>query len=271
MTDRECVEFLQWALPRLGLRWPGFRKVRGQVHKRIARRMSELSLTRLSEYRDYLETHSNEWELLDGLSRISISRFYRDRDVFNHLRDAILPDLARTARCHGDPWIRVWSAGCASGEEPYTVSILWRRHVQPDFFDLSLRLVATDSDEHLLQRARRACYPASSLKDAPADWREVVFTLSDGEYALRPEFRGPIDFGQQDLRVEVPTELFHLVLCRNLAFTYFADPVQRHVSEQIATRLLTGGFFVIVKHEAVPEAIQGLLPCNGRLGIYRAV
>jgi chemotaxis protein methyltransferase CheR len=102
MTDRECVEFLQWALPRLGLRWPGFRKVRGQVHKRIARRMSELSLTRLSEYRDYLETHSNEWELLDGLSRISISRFYRDRDVFNRLRDEILPDLARTARCRGE-------------------------------------------------------------------------------------------------------------------------------------------------------------------------
>ena len=59
MADRECVEFLQWALPQLGLRWPGFRKVRRQVHKRIARRLSELSLTRLSDYRHYLETHSN--------------------------------------------------------------------------------------------------------------------------------------------------------------------------------------------------------------------
>ena len=102
MTDCECVEFLQWALPQLGLRWPGFRKVRRQVHKRIVRRLSELSLTRLSEYRDYLVIHSNEWALLDKLSRISISRFYRDRDVFNHLRDEILPDLARTARCRGD-------------------------------------------------------------------------------------------------------------------------------------------------------------------------
>ena len=100
---------------------------------------------------------------------------------------------------------------------------------------------------------------------------EAVFALSDGEYALRPEFRELIEFRQQDLRVELPTESFHLVLCRNLAFTYFADQVQRRVSEQIATRLLPGGFLVIGKHEAVPEGMPQLLPCDGRLCIYRAV
>ena len=67
VTDRECVEFLQWALPQLGLRWPGFRKVRRQVHKRIVRRLNELGLTQVSEYREYLRTNSGEWSVLDGL------------------------------------------------------------------------------------------------------------------------------------------------------------------------------------------------------------
>jgi chemotaxis protein methyltransferase CheR len=271
MTDRECVEFLQWALPHLGLRWPGFRKVRRQVHKRIARRLTELNLTRPSEYRDYLETHSDEWALLDGLSRVSISRFYRDRDVFDHLRDELLPELACAARRRGEPRIRVWSAGCASGEEPYTVAVLWRRHVQPDFPDVSLCMAATDADEHLLQRARRASYPASSLRDAPADWREAAFTRSGAEYVLRPEFRGQVELQRQDIRAEAPAESFHLILCRNLVFTYFADPGQKRVLERIVARLLPGGCFVIGKHEAVPKGMYGLPLCTGRLGIYRAV
>jgi hypothetical protein len=124
LTDRQCVEFLQWALPQLGLRWPGFRKVRGQVHKRIVRRLRELELTHIAEYRRYLADHPAEWTVLDACLRISISRFYRDRDVFDHLRDSVLPDLARAAQQRGENRLIVWSAGCASGEEPYTVADL---------------------------------------------------------------------------------------------------------------------------------------------------
>ena len=127
VTDRECVEFLQWALPQLGLRWPGFRKVRRQVHKRIVRRLNELGLTQISEYREYLQTNSDEWSVLDGFTRISISRFYRDRDVFNHLRDVLLPDAARASQVRGEEQLRIWSAGCASGEEPYTIAMIWTK------------------------------------------------------------------------------------------------------------------------------------------------
>ena len=133
MTDRECVEFLQWALPQLGLRWPGFRKVRRQVHKRIVRRLNELGLTQISEYREYLRTNSDEWSVLDGFTRISISRFYRDRDVFDHLRDVLLPGAVGAAKDRGEEQIRIWSAGCASGEEPYTLAMIWTRCVQPRF------------------------------------------------------------------------------------------------------------------------------------------
>jgi chemotaxis protein methyltransferase CheR len=111
MTDRECVGFLQGVLPQLGLRWPGFRKVRRHVHKRIVRRLGELGSAGISEYRAYLDAHAAEWAVLDAMSRISISRFYRDGDVFDHLRDALLPALARGARERGDQRIAVWSAG----------------------------------------------------------------------------------------------------------------------------------------------------------------
>ena len=88
MNDADCVEFLQWALPRLRMRWAGFRKVRGQVCKRIGRRLKELGLGDIDAYRSYLDKHSEEWEILDGLCRITISRFHRDRKVFECLRDS---------------------------------------------------------------------------------------------------------------------------------------------------------------------------------------
>ena len=95
VKDADCTAFLQWALPRLGMRWPGFRRVRGQVCKRLRRRMAELGLRNLAAYRALLETHSGEWVPLDGLCRISISRFYRDQGVWRTLEREVLPPLGR--------------------------------------------------------------------------------------------------------------------------------------------------------------------------------
>ena len=270
MTDHECVEFLQWALPQLGLRWPGFRKVRRQVHKRIVRRLGELGLGRIADYRAYLDTHAAEWGVLDAMSRISISRFYRDRGVFDHLRSAVLPELAARARQRDGQRIWVWSAGCASGEEPSTVAIIWARRVQPSFPEIGLQLVATDADEHMLQRARRATYSASSLKGAPADWLDAAFVRSDHEYVLRQDFREQVDFRQQDIRTQTPAESFDLILCRNLVFTYFAEPLQRQVLKRLTEHLVPGGILVIGKHETLPAGTPGLEPTSSGLGFIRA-
>ena len=270
MTDQECVEFLQWALPRLGLRWPGFRKVRRQVHKRINRRLEELSLAQIADYRSYLETHPDEWRVLDVFTRISISRFNRDRGVFDHLREVVLPELARTVQKAKGNRIRCWCAGCASGEEPYTLAILWKRHVQRDFPEVRLELVATDVDAEILQRAHRATYPRSSLKDVPAEWHTAAFTRSGEQFVLRPKFQQMVEFRQQDIRREMPTESFRLILCRNLVFTYFAEDVQRKVLRGIVERLLPGGFLVIGKKETLPEGAERRELHDAGLGIYRA-
>lgn len=269
MTDRDCIAFLQWALPRLGLRWPGFRKVRRQVHKRINRRLEELGLARIADYRSYLDTHPDEWHMLDSLTPISISRFYRDRGVFDYLGNDVLPDLARTSQKSQECRVRCWCIGCASGEEPYTLAILWAQHVQRDFPGIRLSVLATDRDPQMLTRAQRAIYPPSSVKDVPTEWLSAAFTESDEHYTLRPEFRRMVDFRQQDIRQETPDEKFHLVMCRNSVFTYFAEDVQYTTLRQIVERLLPGGFLVVGKNETIPERAEQLGPHSAKFGIYR--
>jgi chemotaxis protein methyltransferase CheR len=126
VTGNDGVQFLQWALPRLGLRWPGFRKVRRQICKRLGHRLKTLHLAGLAAYRTRLDAHASEWDELDALCRISISRFYRDKGVFQYLERDVLPVVGRLAMGRGDRTLACWSLGCAAGEEPYTVAILWR-------------------------------------------------------------------------------------------------------------------------------------------------
>ena len=122
--DRECVAFLQWCLPRLGYRWRGFRKVRRQVCRRARRRLRALDLPDLAAYRDLLLRNPAEWSHLDVCCRITISRFYRDMAVFRTIGSTVLPALAaRAAEEKRD--VRCWAIGCASGEEVYTLRILW--------------------------------------------------------------------------------------------------------------------------------------------------
>ncbi|NIM00263.1 MAG: chemotaxis protein CheR, partial [Acidobacteria bacterium] len=211
MRDPDCVEFLQWALPRMRMRWPGFRRVRRQVCKRIARRLRELGCRDLDDYRALLNTDAAEWSQLDSLCRITISRFYRDRAVWDHMGDVVLPELTDLARRRGDAELRCWSVGCGSGEEPYTVAIVWRskaRAAEP--FPLSI--LAVDADAKLLGRARRGVYDEPSLRDLP-DERRGCFVAEGSRYRIDRVYREPVTFVRQDVRVELPNDRFHLVLC----------------------------------------------------------
>ena len=126
MDDAACVRFLQWALPYLHLRWEGFRRVRRHVCRRLPRRLRELSLPDLNAYRMWLQSNPSEWSWLDEACRITISRFHRDRAVWECIRASVLPALARAAQQRADRRIRCWSAGCASGEEAWTLVFAWR-------------------------------------------------------------------------------------------------------------------------------------------------
>jgi chemotaxis protein methyltransferase CheR len=118
------------------------------------RRLDAVGLPDLGAYRDYLGAHPQEWASLSALMPITISRFYRDRGVFAALEADVVPALAEAARASGQDRLSAWSAGCASGEEAYTLALVWREAVVPRFPDLRLDVLATDIHPAMLRRAR---------------------------------------------------------------------------------------------------------------------
>lgn len=256
--DNECVAFLQWALPRTGRRWEGYRKVRRRVCRRINRRVAELGLGSLAEYRAHLEGGDpREWSVLDSLSDVVISRFYRDRAVFDFLRDDVLPELAER------PPLRVWSAGCANGEEPYTLAILGERT------GTAMEILATDIDPTVLQRAERARYPRSAVRDVPASWREFAFSHLGDELELLPPFREPVRFAQHDIRTPAPAGPFDLVLCRYQAFTYFDEAGQRAAVRSFAGVMRAGAVLVLGSREQVPDDERNFEVWSRKLCVFR--
>jgi chemotaxis protein methyltransferase CheR len=245
--------------------------VRGQVIKRLKRRLNALHLQDLAGYAAYLNTHPAEWSVLDTMCRISISRFYRDPGVFATLRETVLPDLVEQVRASDATVLRCWSAGCASGEEAYTVQLLWHLSLAWKFPDIQLEIMATDADPHLIERARQGRYSRGSLKDLPPHWLEAGFDRCGDDDVVRDTFRERIGFAAQDIRCELPAGPFHLVLCRNLVLTYFAEPVQRAVLTRMATRLAPGGILLVGKHETLPSAHPDFAPCADRQGFFRKV
>ncbi len=231
--------------------------------------MRVLGLDDPRAYRAFLIQHAEEWQRLDALCRIPISRFYRDREVFSVLEEVVLPELAHRSAARGDGVIRCWSAGCASGEEAYTLGILWQLSVQQDFPGVGIDICGTDVDEVVLRRAKRACYALGSLKGLPARYRGCAFIERDGLYCLRPELRSHVTFRQQDIRTEQPAGSFDLVLCRNSVFTYCQRPVQRAVLGRIGCRLSAGSFLVIGAHENLPADGERYAMPFGKLPIYR--
>ncbi len=266
MDDRDAVAFLQWALPRMGLRWPGFRKVRGQVKKRIQRRMSALGDPDLQAYRRRLEADPAEWRALDALCRITISRFHRERRVFERLRARVLPDQTRAARDHGERALRVWSCGCASGEEPWSIAIAFHLEVAREVPGVELDLVSTDVDPIVLERARVGCYEPGSLHEVPSAWRDVAFDRGGSLACVADALRAGVTFRREDVRDAMPEGPFRVILCRYLAFTYFDEPLQRRVLDGFLRRLAPGGALVVGAHERLP-ACAALEPIE-RLPIF---
>ncbi len=269
LRDEDCVRFLQACLPRLGLRWAGFRRVRKTVCKRVARRCAALGLSGPEAYRSRLEADPTEWVRLEAMCRIPISRFYRDRGVFHRLGRDVLPALAARALEEGRGAVFCWSAGCASGEEPYSLAIAWRLAVEPSFPGVGLDVLASDAEAHMLARAKAACYGAGSLKDLPAGWRDRAFGLDGRRYCLRPAFREGTRFCLQDIRRTQPAGPFDLIFCRNLVFTYFERDIQSDLLRRIAAGLRPDGFLVIGAHERLPDDASGLCQLDGAVPIYR--
>ena len=269
MEDDTCARFLQWLLPQLRMRYPGFRKVRKQVCKRIQRRMKQLKLSDVETYQHYLKTHPDEWIRVDKLCRVTISRFYRDKVVLEHISKEVLPELAQAAVTSGETMIRGWSAGCAAGEEAYSLVLMWDRLLSNHFPKLDVQVIATDIDRIMLDHAITACYPYSSIKALPKKWIDIFFSQQEDLYCLDSPLHNKVTFIEQDIRQSLPTESFHIIFCRNLAFTYFDNALQLEVLENIRNCLVDGGALIIGGHESLPKDYSGFCQWSAQRAIFR--
>ncbi len=314
LKDPDCVSFLKQNLPQLHLRWSGFRRVRRQVCRRLRARFRKLGLEDFASYRNYLVNNPDEWSVVDACCRVTISRFYRDALVFEQLCQ-ILPTLIQLGQERRDSSIRCWCAGCASGEEVYTLKLIehfclssqtlafpgrgdlsvsvplrinnsagdltvvaapsgrasqartHRRDSRQKLF-LPLSILGTDVDEYLLLRARRGCYSPGTLKELPQEWIAQAFDVNQ-QYCLKSAFQERIQFERADIRKQMPEGLFHLILCRYLAFTYFEPILQQEILQGIIHRLVPEGILVIGKKESLPFAGKNPLIKLSSLGIYQ--
>jgi chemotaxis protein methyltransferase CheR len=229
--------------------------------------MRDLNLDNYLAYRARLEADPSEWRIFDECCHITISRFYRDRGVYDVVRRIVLPDIADRAK-HEMRIAEVWSAGCASGEEPYTIRILWDVEIARVHPAISLSIIGTDVDDAMLGRAREGCFKATGLHELEAPLVKQAFDRIGGRYCVKPEHRAGIEFLDQDLRAEMPSHHFDLILCRYVAFTYFAEPLQRKVLAGMLQRLRPQGYLVIGTHEQLPDGFTGLRTLRGAPQIF---
>ena len=269
MRNDECVELLKWMLPILKLRWGGFRRVHKQVCKRLTRRLGELELRHADDYQRYLTAHPEEWAVADSLCTVTISRFYRDKAVFDFLGSTVLPQLGAQVLAAGESTLLAWSAGCASGEEPYTLSLLWKFDIQERLPGVGLDVLGTDIDDELLRRAQDSCYPSGCLRDLPAEWRTAAFDESADECCLREGYKQGVRFRKHDIRDEPPDGPFDIVLCRNLAFTYFDKSMQLLTAEKLRRALKAGGALVLGRHEELSAGVAGFEEWSAKHHVYR--
>ena len=243
----EFEAFLREAAPLLGLQWRVFQR-RG-TKRRIERRIIEAGESDLGGYLRKVKEDPEEQRHLSQILTVTISRFFRDRAVFEMIETTVIPSLLEK---RGEKGVRIWSIGCASGEEPYTLSLLWKEKFVERWPHLRFAVKATDMGEGLLQRAKEGRYKRSSLAEVPNDILEKYFKREGDSYILDKAIRESVEFSRHDVIREGPFSGMDMVLCRNLAFTYFSKECQADVLQKIASSLKEGGYLVIGRDESVP-------------------
>jgi len=254
-------------LDRLGLSWPGYARVRKGVKKRISRHMQEMGCQTME---DYLHALNNPDILnkVECLMSVSISHFFRDRYLWGVLGEEILPDIISRY----NEKIYAWSAGCALGQEVYSLAILW--DILKNKFDLlpELHIWATDGNPDYLNRARDGTYDRSSLKGLSDEVKTNYFFKSEGEskYLVADYLKKDILWEVYDLmRMPSIEQKFQIIFLRNSLFTYYREESRSPAFFKVLDSLDKGGFFIIGSHEKLPFQTHALLPFKGCSYIFQ--
>jgi two-component system CheB/CheR fusion protein len=220
------------------------------ILRRIARRMAVTHIGSLRDYANYLEEHPEEVAELVSAFLIKVTEFFRDPQAFDYLKNNILAKIIEQRR-EGEKTLRLWSAGCATGEEPYSLALLVADLLGADLPQWSVKIFATDLDEGAINFARRGLFPPNVLENLPDDYLGRFFERLDHGFRISKSLRTMVIFGHQDLTRGVPFPRIDLVVCRNLLI-YFNAELQQRVLDLFAFSLhTTNGYLFLGKAETV--------------------
>lgn len=222
---------------------------RGTLARRIGRRMQQVQIEDYDEYIDYLEVHPEEFEQLFNTLLINVSSFFRDPDAWEAIRTAVIPDVV--ARRTGGT-IRVWSAGCSTGQEAYTAVMLLAEELGPEAVKERVKVYATDLDSEALEKARQAEYSAREVESMPEDLLSKYFRPSEGNFVFSNELRRSVIFGRHDLLTDAPISRTDLLACRN-TLMYFNAETQQQLLHRLHFSVADHGFLFLGKVEMLSQ------------------
>jgi two-component system, chemotaxis family, CheB/CheR fusion protein len=256
--------FLDRVRARTGLDFSAYK--RATIVRRLQRRMAAAGAATLLDYRRYMERHPEELQRLVASFLIKVTEFFRDPELFTYLRDRVLPGLVSEARERGE--LRIWSAGCATGEEAYSLAMLVSDLITEDAEDLPVRIFATDVASDAVEFARRGIYTQAALQGLPPDLMARHFTPVDGTFEVHKQVRSLVVFGEHDLANRAPFPRIDLILCRNVLI-YFTPELQRRALQLFAYSLRQGGYLALGKAETVSPLPEYFSLEQPRLKIFR--
>jgi two-component system CheB/CheR fusion protein len=236
--------------------------------RRVRRRMEEVGVGEYSTYRDYLEVHPEEFTALFNTILINVTTFFRDPQAWEVVQNVVVPDIVGS-RAKSES-IRVWSAGCASGEEAYTLAIVLAEALGLDEFKQRVKIYATDVDEDALTHARHAAYGERALAEVAEDLRARYFDKTDSVYLFRKDLRRLVIFGRHDLLNDAPISRIDLLACRN-TLMYFNAEAQARILNRFHFALNDGGYLLLGRAETLMTHNQAFTPVDLKRRISRKV
>src|SRR5947209_913425 len=263
VTLDTLLEFVKQAR---GFDFTGYK--RSSVERRVAKRMGEVGVGSYEEYVDYLQLNPEEFAELFNTLLINTTGFFRDPMAWDLLAKEVLPQLL-AARPDDHP-LRIWTAGCASGEEAYTVAMVIARAIGDAAFRERVKIYATDIDEEALDRARHGAYLPRQIEDVPRDALERFFEQTDQRFVFRKDLRRCVIFGRNDLVQDAPISHIDLLVCRN-TLMYFTAETQAQILRRFHFALDDDGVLMLGKSEMLITHADLFTPIELKSRVFRKV
>ncbi len=242
LEDRDLARLLEFIHEARGFDFSGYKRT--SLRRRLQKRMAEVEVEGTNNYQDYLETNPDEFSELFDTVLINVTSFFRDRAAWSYLEHEVVGPLVR----EGEGPVRVWCAGCATGEEAYTIAMILAETMGEAAFRERAKIYATDADEGALAHARHATYSSHAVKGVPSELLARYFDAGAQDYTFRADLRRSVIFGRNDLLQDAPISRVDLLLCRN-TLMYFTAEAQSRVLRRFNFALTERGFLFLGRSE----------------------